>query len=178
MKQSYICVGISHNFVTFLRECHDSLLCSHEPRNISFHNPAGFPRSPSPYLMYILWTDRQHCLSVNCDSHMMIWWWAVYHAGCLDIDASVKGARFVRFCDAFNIPIITFEDVPGFLPGQSDFIITTLIVLGWPDTENCVFPLTWEVTSTTATAVPSSAVILFVCLSVCHLVYECILEMP
>jgi propionyl-CoA carboxylase beta chain len=38
-------------------------------------------------------------------------------AGCLDIDASLKGARFVRFCDAFNIPIITFEDVPGFLPG-------------------------------------------------------------
>jgi propionyl-CoA carboxylase beta chain len=34
-------------------------------------------------------------------------------AGCLDIDASVKGARFVRFCDAFNIPLITFEDVPG-----------------------------------------------------------------
>ncbi|MBK9781605.1 MAG: acyl-CoA carboxylase subunit beta [Anaerolineales bacterium] len=38
-------------------------------------------------------------------------------AGVLDIDASEKGARFVRFCDAFNIPIITFEDVPGFLPG-------------------------------------------------------------
>ena len=38
-------------------------------------------------------------------------------AGCLDIDASIKGARFVRFCDAFNIPLITFEDVPGFLPG-------------------------------------------------------------
>ncbi len=38
-------------------------------------------------------------------------------AGCLDINASVKAARFVRFCDAFNIPIITFEDVPGFLPG-------------------------------------------------------------
>jgi propionyl-CoA carboxylase beta chain len=38
-------------------------------------------------------------------------------AGVLDIDASVKAARFVRFCDAFNIPIITFEDVPGFLPG-------------------------------------------------------------
>jgi propionyl-CoA carboxylase beta chain len=38
-------------------------------------------------------------------------------AGCLDIDASVKGARFVRFCDAFGIPLITFEDVPGFLPG-------------------------------------------------------------
>jgi len=38
-------------------------------------------------------------------------------AGVLDISASVKGARFVRFCDAFNIPLITFEDVPGFMPG-------------------------------------------------------------
>ena len=38
-------------------------------------------------------------------------------AGTLDINASVKGARFVRFCDAFNISLITFEDVPGFLPG-------------------------------------------------------------
>jgi propionyl-CoA carboxylase beta chain len=40
-------------------------------------------------------------------------------AGCLDINSSVKGARFVRFCDAFNIPILTFEDVPGFLPGTA-----------------------------------------------------------
>ncbi|MBU0552600.1 acyl-CoA carboxylase subunit beta [Myxococcota bacterium] len=40
-------------------------------------------------------------------------------AGCLDIDASVKAARFVRFCDAFNIPLITFVDVPGFLPGTA-----------------------------------------------------------
>jgi len=38
-------------------------------------------------------------------------------AGVLDIDASLKGARFIRFCDAFNIPLVTFEDVPGFLPG-------------------------------------------------------------
>jgi propionyl-CoA carboxylase beta chain len=38
-------------------------------------------------------------------------------AGCLDIDASVKAARFVRFCDAFNLPLVVFEDVPGFLPG-------------------------------------------------------------
>ena len=38
-------------------------------------------------------------------------------AGVLDIDASIKGARFVRFCDAFNIPLLVFEDVPGFLPG-------------------------------------------------------------
>ena len=41
----------------------------------------------------------------------------LYLAGVLDIDASVKGARFVRFCDAFNIPLLVFEDVPGFLPG-------------------------------------------------------------
>ncbi len=40
-------------------------------------------------------------------------------AGCLDIDASIKAARFVRFCDAFNIPLVTFEDVPGFLPGAA-----------------------------------------------------------
>jgi propionyl-CoA carboxylase beta chain len=40
-------------------------------------------------------------------------------AGCLDISASVKAARFVRFCDCFNIPLVTFEDVPGFLPGTA-----------------------------------------------------------
>jgi propionyl-CoA carboxylase beta chain len=40
-------------------------------------------------------------------------------AGVLDINASVKAARFVRFCDAFNIPIVTFVDVPGFLPGTA-----------------------------------------------------------
>ncbi len=40
-------------------------------------------------------------------------------AGCLDIDSSIKGARFVRFCDCFNIPIVTFVDVPGFLPGTA-----------------------------------------------------------
>jgi propionyl-CoA carboxylase beta chain len=40
-------------------------------------------------------------------------------AGCLDINASLKGARFVRFCDCFNIPLVTFEDVPGFLPGTT-----------------------------------------------------------
>jgi propionyl-CoA carboxylase beta chain len=40
-------------------------------------------------------------------------------AGCLDIDASVKAARFVRFCDCFNIPLVTFVDVPGFLPGTA-----------------------------------------------------------
>uniref|UniRef100_A0A4W2EZT0 Propionyl-CoA carboxylase beta chain, mitochondrial n=1 Tax=Bos indicus x Bos taurus TaxID=30522 RepID=A0A4W2EZT0_BOBOX len=40
-------------------------------------------------------------------------------SGCLDINSSVKGARFVRFCDSFNIPLITFVDVPGFLPGTA-----------------------------------------------------------
>lgn len=43
----------------------------------------------------------------------------MYLAGCIDIDASMKAARFVRFCDAFNIPIVTFVDVPGFLPGTN-----------------------------------------------------------
>ena len=42
---------------------------------------------------------------------------AAHLAGVLDIDSSVKAARFVRFCDAFNIPLVTFVDVPGFLPG-------------------------------------------------------------
>lgn len=42
-----------------------------------------------------------------------------YYAGVLDIDASDKAARFIRFCDCFNIPLITFEDVPGFLPGTN-----------------------------------------------------------
>ena len=41
-----------------------------------------------------------------------------YYAGVLDINSSIKGARFVRFCDCFNIPVITFVDVPGFLPGS------------------------------------------------------------
>jgi propionyl-CoA carboxylase beta chain len=40
-------------------------------------------------------------------------------AGCLDIKSSIKAARFVRFCDCFNIPIVTFVDVPGFLPGTA-----------------------------------------------------------
>ena len=40
-------------------------------------------------------------------------------AGCLDIDSSIKGGRFVRFCDAFNIPLLTLVDVPGFMPGTS-----------------------------------------------------------
>ena len=42
-----------------------------------------------------------------------------YYAGVLDINSSDKGARFVRFCDCFNIPVITFVDVPGFLPGSA-----------------------------------------------------------
>ncbi len=40
-------------------------------------------------------------------------------SGVLDIDSSIKGARFVRFCDCFNIPVVTFVDVPGFLPGTT-----------------------------------------------------------
>jgi acetyl-CoA carboxylase carboxyltransferase component len=42
-----------------------------------------------------------------------------HYSGVLDIDSSIKGARFVRFCDCFNIPVVTFVDVPGFLPGTA-----------------------------------------------------------
>ena len=55
-----------------------------------------------------VWEGRPVGIVANQPAHL---------AGTLDIDASVKGARFVRFCDAFNIPLVTFEDVPGFLPG-------------------------------------------------------------
>ena len=46
-------------------------------------------------------------------------------SGVLDIDSSVKGARFVRFCDCFNIPVVTFVDVPGFLPGTAQVTVIT-----------------------------------------------------
>ena len=47
-------------------------------------------------------------------------------AGCLDIDSSRKAARFVRFCDAFNIPILTLVDVPGFMPGTAQDMVELL----------------------------------------------------
>ena len=52
---------------------------------------------------------------------MVFWDWNLFQvaAGCLDINASIKAGRFVRFCDSFNIPLVTFVDVPGFLPGTS-----------------------------------------------------------
>ena len=102
---------------------------------------AWFPRSPTDLTTSrtssaAWWTTATSWRSTS--SLPGTWWWvsrdwAAYSvgivanqpavlAGCLDIDASVKGARFVRFCDAFNIPLITFEDVPGFLPGtQQEF---------------------------------------------------------
>ena len=52
-------------------------------------------------------------------------------AGCLDIESSVKAARFVRFLDAFGIPIVTFVDVPGFLPGTAQVGVTMLASVGW-----------------------------------------------
>jgi len=57
-------------------------------------------------------------------------------AGVLDINASVKGARFVRFCDAFNIPLITFEDVPGFLREHSRSMAASSAMA-----RNCFLPL-------------------------------------
>ena len=49
----------------------------------------------------------------------------MFNAGVLDINASVKGARFVRFCDAFNIPLWVIEDVPGFLPGKTKNMVVS-----------------------------------------------------
>lgn len=61
-----------------------------------------------------MWSHFLTC----CRLHLFFWsLLCIQTSGCLDINSSVKGARFVRFCDAFNIPIITFVDVPGFLPG-------------------------------------------------------------
>ena len=94
------------------------------------------PKNPNkPYDMLTIIntvTDRESFFEVHADyakniivgfSHMggmpvgIIANQPAHLAGVLDIDSSLKGARFVRFCDAFNIPLITFEDVPGFLPG-------------------------------------------------------------
>src|SRR5262249_20925109 len=71
-----------------------------------FEAPAGFARNI--LVGFIRLAGRSVGVVANQPMHL---------AGVLDIDASVKGARFVRFCDAFNIPLLVFEDVPGFLPG-------------------------------------------------------------
>jgi hypothetical protein len=76
--------------------------------------PLLFPRSPSPPLR----TNLSQVVANN-PNHL---------AGCLDINSSIKAARFVRFLDAFNIPIVTFVDVPGFLPG-TDQVIYGLLLL-------------------------------------------------
>ena len=63
------------------------------------------------------------------------------YAGVLDVNASRKGARFVRFCDAFNIPIVSFVDVPGFLPGtgqEYNAVIHTDLNYAWPSAEIAV----------------------------------------
>lgn len=61
--------------------------------------------------------EHSHCDGAGITGSLL--WTIFLLVGCLDINSSVKGARFVRFCDAFNIPLITFVDVPGFLPGES-----------------------------------------------------------
>ena len=68
--------------------------------------------------------ENFHEFRINCNlTHSLTVCLYRVHAGCLDIVSSIKGARFVRFCDCFNIPLITFEDVPGFLPGKKIMII-------------------------------------------------------
>lgn len=60
-----------------------------------------------------------YIISIEPLSFLIIYYSKFHSTGCLDINSSVKGARFVRFCDAFNIPLVTFVDVPGFLPGTA-----------------------------------------------------------
>lgn len=62
-------------------------------------------------------SDSVGCLCETEDFENLTVSHAFRGPGCLDINSSVKGARFVRFCDAFNVPLVTFVDVPGFLPG-------------------------------------------------------------
>lgn len=73
-----------------------------------------FELSPNYALNMIIGLARMHGETVGVVANN-----PKHAAGCLDINSSVKAARFVRFCDAFNIPIVTFVDVPGFLPGTS-----------------------------------------------------------
>ena len=69
-----------------------------------------------------------NCIQFSCFAYLIFL--KKFCSGCLDIDASVKGARFVRFCDAFNIPLITFVDVPGFLPGKCKYSIKNTEEIG------------------------------------------------
>ena len=69
---------------------------------------AARPREEHRHRLRAAWTGRR--VGIVANNPMVL-------AGCLDIKSSIKAARFVRFCDAFNIPVITFVDVPGFMPG-------------------------------------------------------------
>ena len=69
-----------------------------------------------------------------------------FMAGCLDINASDKATRFIRFCDAFNIPLLTIADVPGYLPGSDQEwggIIRHGAKLLWCYSEATVPKITW-----------------------------------
>src|SRR6202022_1684741 len=67
------------------------------------------------------WAQNIICAFARLDGHSVgiVAQQPMILAGVLDIDASIKAARFVRFCDAFNVPLVTFVDVPGFLPGTA-----------------------------------------------------------
>ena len=77
---------------------------------------------PKTYLIGFIRLDGQ-TIGVVANQPMVL-------AGCLDIDSSRKAARFVRFCDAFNIPILTLVDVPGFMPGTTFKNMEELLSMG------------------------------------------------
>src|SRR6266540_1298991 len=89
--------------------------CEEQPRPVE---PADDPDREAPGLATIIPDSSKEPYDMK-DAVRMVVDQPKVMAGALDINASDKGARFVRFCDAFNIPLVTFVDVPGFLPGTS-----------------------------------------------------------
>lgn len=100
---------------TFLRSCLTT------PKTLWWDLPGWTDAQSALWVTSPKWplvSKLQDCQSSECAFLFFLVSFSVaLILGCLDINSSVKGARFVRFCDAFNIPIITFVDVPGFLPG-------------------------------------------------------------
>ncbi|KAF7491108.1 Propionyl-CoA carboxylase beta chain [Sarcoptes scabiei] len=128
-----------YNFLPLSNQCKSPIRECHDPPNRIVHclNSIVPPESTTPYNMidiimeiidegdfFEIMPDFAKNLIIgfarmNGETVGIVGNNPKFAAGCLDINSSVKGARFVRFCDAFNIPLLTFVDVPGFLPGTA-----------------------------------------------------------
>ncbi len=103
--------GVAHFFARDEKECLQQIrkLLSYIPSN-NTEDPPEVPARPPTNMITAFARINGHSFGVVANQPK-------FNAGVIDINSSVKGARFVRFCDAFNIPILTLVDVPGFLPG-------------------------------------------------------------